>query len=70
MLFTGSADNMARCWNIDIAECSQVYQGHKNSITALALKGDYCELIYTTSGSGYNEHHNESIPSDHSVRVY
>ena len=43
LLFTGSADNMARCWIIDAAECSKVYEGHKNSVTALALKGDYCK---------------------------
>ena len=45
LLFTGSADNMARCWIIDTAECSKVYQGHKDAITALALKGDYCKYF-------------------------
>ena len=45
LLFTCSADNTARSWSCDLAECCTVYRGHKSTITDLALKGQLCKLL-------------------------
>ncbi len=38
MLYSTSADHTARCWVIDVGDCTKIYKGHHHSVSCIQVE--------------------------------
>ncbi len=45
LLYSISADHTARCWVIDVGDCTRIYKGHHHSVSCILIENDLGMMI-------------------------
>jgi WD40 repeat protein len=46
LLYSISADHTARCWVIDVGDCTRIYKGHHHSVSCIQIDSGLGMIIF------------------------